>query len=54
MSQIKSKSGIERLPTRYVELYLRRHPNIFGKPDFGNKKRKVALFIDGCFWWVRR
>ena len=24
--------------------------NIYGKPDFTNKKNKIALFIDGCFW----
>lgn len=23
---------------------------IFGKPDFANKKQKIAIFIDGCFW----
>ncbi len=27
------------------------HPkNIKGNPDFANKKRKMAIFIDGCFW----
>jgi len=32
-------------------LYLRPHPKgVFGKPDFANKSRKIALFIDGCFW----
>ena len=23
---------------------------VFGTPDLSNKKRKVAIFIDGCFW----
>ena len=23
---------------------------ILGKPDFANKKEKIAIFIDGCFW----
>ncbi len=23
---------------------------IYGKPDFANKKNKIALFVDGCFW----
>lgn len=51
MSKIKSKSGIEVLPQKFKGLYLRKHPKgIFGKPDFGNRTRKVALFIDGCFW----
>ena len=53
MSRIRSESGIEILPQRYRRLYLRRHPaGIFGRPDFGSKRRKVALFIDGCLWHV--
>jgi len=24
--------------------------NIFGKPDFANRKNKIAVFVDGCFW----
>lgn len=28
----------------------RRHPAIFGKPDFVFTKERVALFVDGCFW----
>ncbi|PIS38229.1 MAG: very short patch repair endonuclease [Nitrospirae bacterium CG_4_9_14_3_um_filter_53_35] len=27
----------------------RRYP-IFGKPDFAFPRRKVAVFVDGCFW----
>jgi DNA mismatch endonuclease, patch repair protein len=23
---------------------------IYGKPDFANKKLKIAVFVDGCFW----
>ncbi len=23
---------------------------IFGTPDFADKNRKIAIFIDGCFW----
>ena len=23
---------------------------IYGNPDFANRKEKVAIFIDGCFW----
>lgn len=27
------------------------HPkNIIGNPDFINKKKKIAVFVDGCFW----
>lgn len=28
----------------------RRHPPIFGKPDFAFYRHRLALFIDGCFW----
>ncbi len=24
--------------------------NIYGKPDFANRKDKIAVFVDGCFW----
>ena len=24
--------------------------NILGRPDFADKKRKIAVFVDGCFW----
>ncbi|MDG7037062.1 MAG: DUF559 domain-containing protein [Nitrososphaerota archaeon] len=29
---------------------LRRYPRLPGSPDFGSKKRRVAVFVDGCFW----
>lgn len=51
MSAVRSESRIEKLPKHLEGLYLRRHPKgVFGKPDFGNKARRIALFIDGCFW----
>src|SRR5579859_6679913 len=28
----------------------RRHPPVFGKPDFIFPKLKLAIFVDGCFW----
>ncbi|HUZ07186.1 MAG TPA: very short patch repair endonuclease, partial [Candidatus Paceibacterota bacterium] len=28
----------------------RRHQKVFGKPDFVFSKRKLAVFVDGCFW----
>ena len=33
-----------------IGTYLRYQPKILGKPDFGSKKYKIAVFIDGCFW----
>jgi len=51
MSNIKSISGIERIPVRLAHLHMRHQPKgIYGRPDFANKSRKVALFIDGCYW----
>jgi len=23
---------------------------IIGRPDFADKKRKISVFVDGCFW----
>ena len=28
----------------------RRNYKIYGKPDFVSPKKKVAIFVDGCFW----
>lgn len=28
----------------------RRHPPVFGKPDFVFPKERVAVLVDGCFW----
>lgn len=51
MSKIHSVSSIERVPRFLSGFNMRRQPkNVFGRPDFANKSRKVALFIDGCFF----
>lgn len=31
-------------------LYMRYQPKMYGRPDFANKTRKIAIFVDGCFW----
>ena len=28
----------------------RRHQPVFGKPDFVFRARRLAVFVDGCFW----
>jgi DNA mismatch endonuclease (patch repair protein) len=28
----------------------RRKQKVFGSPDFVIKKKKIAIFVDGCFW----
>lgn len=51
MSQIKPVSKIERIPECLKHYNMRHQPKgIFGNPDFANKSKKVALFVDGCFW----
>src|SRR5712691_4863662 len=38
---------LDTLPLRGIE----RNPNnIFGKPDLVHRRRKIAVFIDSCFW----
>lgn len=32
----------------------RRHLSLPGKPDFAWRERKVAVFVDGCFWHAHR
>lgn len=52
MSKIRSKgTKAERQLKRMLKgKYLRANPKIFGSPDLGNKTRKIAVFMDGCFW----
>ncbi|MDA8056071.1 MAG: very short patch repair endonuclease [Thermoplasmatales archaeon] len=52
MSSIKGKdTKPERILGEVVDRRIFRfQPNILGRPDFGNKKRKLAVFVDGCFW----
>ena len=28
----------------------RRHQKVFGKPDFIFRSKRLAVFVDGCFW----
>ena len=30
--------------------YRLHNKNIIGKPDLSNQKRKIAVFVNGCFW----
>lgn len=54
MSQIRGKNTkpeIElALIVRPLGLRLRRHQKLPGRPDLASRKRKIAIFIDGCFW----
>ena len=52
MSKIRSKNTKPELILKKLlkGTHLRQHPNIEGKPDFGSKSKKIAIFIDGCYW----
>jgi len=55
MSKIRSKDTKPELAVRRVlvktgfryRLYARELP---GKPDIANRRKKIAIFINGCFW----
>jgi DNA mismatch endonuclease (patch repair protein) len=52
MSQIRSTNTKIELDFKklLIGTRLRYQPRMLGKPDFGSKKNKIAVFIDGCFW----
>ncbi len=56
MSRVRGR-GNRKTELRIVELFRthrirgwRRNMAIAGKPDFVFPERKLALFVDGCFW----
>lgn len=56
MSRVKS-SGNKSTEVRLLQLFKeyhvtgwRRNYKVFGKPDFVFPKKKIAIFLDGCFW----
>lgn len=52
MSKIKGKNTKPELVISKLlkGTSLKKHPKITGNPDFGDKKNKIAIFVDGCFW----
>ncbi|MBI4448138.1 very short patch repair endonuclease [Candidatus Woesearchaeota archaeon] len=52
MSSIRSKNTKPELMLKPIlrKLGFSYQPKIYGSPDFANKKLKIAIFIDGCFW----
>jgi len=52
MSRIKSNNtNAEMLLKNSIKgTFLRYHPKMCGNPDFGIKEKKIAIFVDGCFW----
>jgi len=52
MSQIK---GRNTKPELKLKNFLEKRgfvyqPNEYGKPDFINYRKKIVIFVDGCFW----
>ena len=47
-SETKPELRLKRLLKAMGFIY--QPKNIYGKPDFANKKEKIAIFVDGCFW----
>lgn len=41
--ELKIKDAMKQLGFTY-------QPKLYGRPDFADKKNKIAVFIDGCFW----
>jgi len=55
MASIRGKNTVPELVIRRRLWYLgkryRKHDrSVPGTPDISNKSKKVAVFIDGCFW----
>lgn len=55
MAHIKSKNTgpelvLRKLLAKNKVRGYRLHYKIFGKPDLVFSKKKLAIFIDGCFW----
>lgn len=55
MSSIRSKNTKPELVIRRMlwskgKRYRVHDPTVLGKPDITNRKRRIAVFIDGCFW----
>jgi DNA mismatch endonuclease (patch repair protein) len=56
MSHIKNRGNKEtelvmiNILRKYHITGWRRNQILFGKPDFVFYKRKIVIFVDGCFW----
>ena len=55
MSRIRSKNTKPEITVRKMlhqrGIHYRLHAkDLPGKPDLSNKKKKFAVFVDGCFW----
>ena len=46
----ETELALARLLRRHHVTGWRRQADLFGKPDFTFRARRVAVFVDGCFW----
>lgn len=49
MSKIRSSHTKPELKHKAKNLHLDYQPKVFGSPDFIDWKKKIVVFIDGCF-----
>lgn len=52
MSKIHSKNTKPEIKLKgfLAKIGFEYQPNLPGRPDFVNWKKKIVIFIDGCFW----
>ena len=54
MAKIKGKDTkiekLVRLTLKNQGVKFKANPNMYGHPDIIIPKRKIAIFLDGCFW----
>lgn len=50
MSSIKSYNTQPELSLRKILKGYEYQSKMFGRPDFADYKKKIVLFVDGCFW----
>ena len=55
MASIKGKDtgpeiAVRRILWRHGLRYRTHDRTILGRPDVSNKGKKIAIFVDGCFW----
>jgi len=50
MSKIRSENTKPELDFKKNLSGFKYQPEEFGRPDFINYRRKIVIFIDGCFW----
>jgi DNA mismatch endonuclease (patch repair protein) len=50
MSRIKSCNTKPELLLKNSLIGYKYQPNEFGRPDFINYKKRLIVFVDGCFW----